>query len=327
MKGWQLEAATGIEALALCELPVPVPGPGEVLIEVHACGLNFSDLLMAAGSYQVRPSLPFVPGQEIAGRVVAVAPGAARKAGERVATKVTWGGFAEFAVAREDMLITLPAAMSLAAGATLPVVWPTAWIALFERAALAAGEHVFVHAAAGAVGNAAVQLARAAGAVVIAGVGDLVKAPLALAAGAAHVVSTAAPDWTRAVNDLSGGRGVDVVFDPVGGDAGAASLRCLARGGRHLIVGFASGALPRLAANRLLLKNASALGVYWSHEHDGPLIARALKAILELRAAGSVVIDAARVVRFDRLKAALDDLAARRTTGKCVLAVKEEMRT
>lgn len=324
MKAWRIEAAGGIESLLFGDTGKPAPKAGEVLIDVHACGLNFSDLLMAAGRYQVRPPLPFVPGQEIAGRIAAVAPGSSRIVGTRVATKVEWGGFAELAVAREDMLITLPDAMPFSAGATLPVVWPTAWIALFDRARLEAGETVLVHAAAGGVGLATVQLASTAGAKVIAGVGDNAKAQLVLEAGAARVVWTRAADWPFRVTEFSGGKGPDVVFDPVGGELAEASLKIIARNGRFLIVGFASGEIPRLAANRLLLRNASALGVYWSHEQDGPLVARSVEEILRLWAAGKLRIEAARTYPFDMLRTALADLSARRTTGKCVLEIKEE---
>ena len=323
MKAWRIEKTGAIEGLAIGEIETPAPQAGEVLLEVLACGINFSDLLMAAGRYQVRPPLPFVPGQEIAGRIVAVAPGSARRPGERVAAKVHWGGFAELALAKENMLITLPQGMGYAAGATLPVVWPTAWIALFERARLVAGESLLVHAAAGGVGLAAVQLARAAGAIVIAGVGDDAKAGHALAAGARHVVVTRTSDWMQKVSDLTDGRGPDVVFDPVGGDLAEPSLNRIARNGRYLVVGFAGGAIPRFAANRLLLKNASALGVYWTHEQDGPLIARALTDILGLWSAGKVRIEASRAYAFDTLKSALADLAARRTTGKCVIELRK----
>ncbi len=324
MKAWRVERIGGIEALSLCEVATPLPGPGEVLVEVHACGLNFSDLLMAAGRYQVRPPLPFVPGQEISGRIAAIGPGSSGKIGDRVATKVLWGGFAAGALARESMLIAIPESMPFSAGATLPVVWPTAWIALFDRARLVAGETVLVHAAAGGVGLAAVQLAHAAGAKVIAGVGDRDKAGLAEAAGAAHVVLTRSEDWQSQVTALTDGRGVEVVFDSVGGEIADASLKVLARNGRFLIVGFASGQIPKLSANRLLLKNASALGVYWSHELDGPLVANSVSEVLALWSAGKVRIEASRAYAFDKLKVALADLEGRRTTGKCVLEVMEE---
>jgi NADPH2:quinone reductase len=324
MKAWLAQGTGGIDSVFLSDAKVPQLKPGEVLVQVHACGINFSDLLMVAGRYQVRPPLPFVPGQEIAGRIVAIGPASSRRVGERVATKVLWGGFAEQAVAREDMLIALPAAMSYSAGATLPVVWPTAWIALLDRARLHPNESVLVHAAAGGVGQAAVQIARASGATVIAGVGDESKRHLAVEAGAAHAVVTTTPDWPARVSELTGGLGPDVIFDPVGGDLAEAGLKIIARNGRYLIVGFASGAIPSLAANRLLLKNASALGVYWSHDLDRDLVNLSIEAILGLWGRGKLRIEAARTYPFESLRTALADLSGRRTVGKCVLQVLEE---
>ena len=333
MRAWRAERTDGPGGLALTELAMPETGAGEVLVEVHASGLNFSDLLMASGTYQVRPPLPFVAGQEIAGRIVRgvrgvrgaqSAQGSRWREGARVAAKVHWGGFAEFAGAREDMLIALPDDMSYAAGATLPVAWPTAWIALFDRARLKSGERVLVHAAAGGVGLAAVQLASAAGAMVIAGVGDEAKGVRALASGATHVVNTRDPEWMGRVTGLCDGRGPDVIFDPVGGDLAEASLKCLARNGRYLIVGFAGGRIPELRANRLLLKNASALGVYWSHEDDAALVERALADIFSRWRAGALRIEASARYPFERLREALADLGARRTAGKCILTVREE---
>jgi NADPH2:quinone reductase len=324
MRAWRATAATGPAGLALSDIPPPDPAPGEVLVEVHAAGLNFSDLLMTSGTYQVKPPLPFTAGQEIAGRIVRAGSESRWREGQRVAAKVTWGAFAETAPVRESMLIALPADLPYSGGATLPVVWPTSWIALFERARLRAGETLLVHAAAGGVGLAAVQLACAAGASVIAGVGDDAKAAQVLGAGAAQGVNTRDPAWTKQVMAATGGRGADVVFDPVGAELADASLKCLARNGRYLIVGFAGGRIPELRANRLLLKNASALGVYWSHEEDGELVARALADILARRASGQLRIEASTTYPFSGLREALADLAARRTTGKCVLKVREE---
>ena len=324
MKAWRVDRPDGIEAIQACELESPALAPGEVLIDVHACGINFSDLLMVSGRYQIRPDPPFIPGQEIAGRIAAVGAGARHKVGERVATKVLWGGFATQVAAREDMLVRLPATMSYRAGATLPVIWPTAWIALFERARIAAGESVLVLAAAGGVGSAAVQLAAAAGCMVIAAVGAADKAATALAAGATHTVVTSQAEWPARVASLTAGRGPDVIFDPVGGAIAESGLKLIARNGRYLVVGFASGEIPRLAANRLLLKNASALGVYWSHELDGPLVARAMSTLFDLWAAGRIRVEAGRVYGFGELKIALADLAARRSIGKSVLEIAEE---
>jgi NADPH2:quinone reductase len=324
MRAWQNERAAGYEHLAIAELALPEPAAGEVLVEVQACGLNFSDLLMLSGTYQVKPPLPFIAGQEIAGRIVRVPAGSAWRTGQRVASKVLWGGFAEYACTRDEMLIALPEGMSYAAGATLPVVWPTAWIALFERARLRAGETVLVHAAAGGVGLAAVQLAREAGAVVIAGVGTEAKASVAREAGAAHTVDTRSPAWIDEVARLTQGKGADVIFDPVGADLAEPSLKSLARDGRYLIVGFAGGKIPALPAGRLLLKNASALGVYWSHDRDRELVARALDSVLTSWKAGKLKIEASTMYPFDKLREALADLAARRTIGKCVLVPKKE---
>lgn len=308
--------------IAIERIACPVPAAGEVAVRVHAAALNFSDTLMLGGRYQIRPPLPFTPGQEIAGVVLAVGPEVDVAIGTRVATKVLWGGFAEVALARRDMLIEVPPELALTDAATLPVVWPTAWIALHDRARLAAGETLLVHAAAGGVGLAAVALGHAAGARVIAGIGDAAKADACRAAGAGDVVLTTASDWPDAVSRIT--RAVDVVFDPVGGDITDPSVRLLARGGRLLIVGFAAGRIPEIKANRLLLKNASALGVYWSHDDDGALVQRAVAAILALARAGKIRLAASRVYTFEALPQALEDLAHRRTVGKSVIVVSEQ---
>ena len=318
MKAWSMAAHGGPERLALTEQPAPEPKSGELRVRVAAAALNFSDLLMLRGEYQVRPPLPFVPGQEIAG-IVELARSGAHRSGDRIAAKVMWGGFAEQALVREDMVITLPAEVSFSAGATLPVVWPTAWIALFDRGQLQAGETVLVLAAAGGVGLAAVQLAHAARARVIAAVGSEAKFALCRSHGADEAIDYSSSGWLEQVRSLTAGRGVDVIFDPVGADIGEASLKCLARGGRLLIVGFAGGRIPALPANRLLLKNASALGVYWSHEQDRALLERAFADLWRRHAAGELRFAAEREYAFSELPRALADLAARRTTGKCVI--------
>jgi NADPH2:quinone reductase len=322
MRVWRATSHGGPEALALVELGRPAAVPGEVVVEVKAAALNFSDLLMIRGTYQVAPPLPFVPGQEIAGVVAETGAEGAFAVGERVATKVRWGGFAEYALAREEMLIRLPEAIALTDAATLPVVWPTAWIALHENARLRQGETVLVHAAAGGVGLAAVQLARLAGARAIALVGDPEKATPCREAGAETVLGYADGDWPERVRQLTGGRGADVVVDSVGGDATDASLRCLARRGRLLVVGFSGGRIPELRANRLLLRAASAHGVYWSHDDDRPLVERAVRELLRLAARGEIRIAAHRVYPFEELPRALGDLAARKTVGKSVVRVR-----
>lgn len=312
VKAWRISAHGGPEALELAEVPAPQPARGEKLIRVAAAALNFSDLLMLRGTYQVKPALPFIPGQEIAGTV--------ESSGERIASKVVWGGFAEYALVREDMAVRLPPEVDFLSGATLPVVWPTAWIALFDRAELKSGETLLVLAAAGGTGLAALQLAKAAGARVIAAVGSTDKFEICRAQGADEVVDYSSPRWT---DQVLKGAPVDVIFDPVGGELTEAGLKCLARRGRLLIVGFSSGSIPALRAHRLLLKSASALGVYWSHEHDAALVARAFEDLWRRHAAGQLDFGTVRAYPFAGLREALADLGSRRTTGKCVLRVAE----
>lgn len=316
MKAWQVASYGGVDALAPAELPIPAPGPGEVLVRVHAAALNFSDLLMMRDAYQVRPPLPFVPGQEVAGFVVG--PEGSRWSGRRVATKVLWGGFAELAVAHESMLIDLPDGLSFDAGATLPVVWPTAWIALHDRARLAAGESLLVHAGASGVGLAAIELGKEAGARIAATAGSPDKLALAREAGAETVFDYRDEDWPDAARAFARD-GFDVVLDPVGGEVTDASVRLLAWGGRLLVVGFASGEIPSIRANRLLLRNAAAIGVYWSHERDAPLIGRAVGEVLRLHAAARVRIAAQRVYPFAELPRALAEFAGRQAAGKSVI--------
>jgi len=321
VNAWQVTSHAGPEALALAGLPEPTPGPGEVLVRVHAAGLNFADLLMIRGAYQVRPTLPFVPGQEIAG-VVAGPPGS-HWLGKRVSSKVQWGGFAEYAAAREDMLIQLPAELTFAAGATLPVVWPTAWIALHARAGLRSGESVLVHAGASGVGLACIQLARCAGARVAATGGSDAKLALARGAGAETAFDYRDPAWVEGARAFSGD-GFDAIVDPVGGDVTDASVKLLGWGGRLLLVGFASGRIPEIKANRLLLRNASAIGVYWSHDRDRALIERAVTEVLQLHAKRRIAVTAQAEHRFADLPRALMALADRRAIGKHVLVAPKE---
>jgi NADPH:quinone reductase len=321
MRAWRMHSPGGPEGLRLEACATAAPGPGQLAVRVHAAAINFSDTLMIADRYQVKPPWPFTPGQEIAGVVSAADESGAWRVGARVASKALWGGFAEECVVDARMAIAIPDSLGFAAAATLPVVWPTAWIALHDRAAIRAGETLLVHAAAGGVGSAAVQLGKAAGARVIAVVGDAGKTAACVEAGAAHVIASSG--WTDDVLALTANRGADVVFDPVGGDATDRSLKCLARGGRLLIVGFASGRIPEIKANRLLLRNASALGVYWSHDHERWLVEHAIDTILEMHATRRVRLAASRAYAFEDLPAALDDLAARRTVGKCVIEVRQ----
>lgn len=316
MFAW-ISEAKGLAGLRLAEIAVPRPRPGEVLLRVEAAALNFSDILMVDDAYQVRPPRPFVPGQEVAGTVVAAGPNCGLKPGARIAGKVNWGGFAAYATMRADMAMELPEALSFAEGAAVPVAYTTAAVALGESARLAAGETVLVLAAAGGVGLAAVQIARRRGARVIAACSSG-KIALAEAQGVDLAVDYNGPDWSARVR-AAAPEGVDVVLDPVGGAFADAALRLLGWQGRYLVVGFASGEIPKLPANRLLMKRASAIGVYWSHDRDGAMLARLQREIMAMFALGETRPPLGAGYPMAALPQALADLAGRRSHGKLIL--------
>ena len=320
MKAWRSGAAPGIDGLAFGEIETPRPGPGELLVRVRAAAVNFSDLLMIADRYQVKPDRPFTPGQEIAGVVEEAGPGAAFRPGERIAAKLLWGGFAERAVVRADMAMRLPDGIATAAGAALPVVYTTAVVALTETATVGAGDWVLVFAATGGVGIATTQVARALGARVAAVATGAAKAAVARAEGAEIVIPSDAPDFARRVMDATGGAGVAAAVDSVGGEATARALDCLAWRGDLLVVGFLSGEVPKIPAHRLLLKGASARGVYWDHDRDPALVARASARVLEMAESGAIRPRVDRRFPLAGLPRALRELARRNTVGKLVLA-------
>lgn len=320
MKAWRSGAAPGIEGLAFAEIEAPRPGPGELLVRVEAAAVNFSDLLMIGDRYQVKPDRPFTPGQEIAGVVEEAGPGAAIGPGERIAAKLLWGGFAERAVVRADMAMRLPDGIATLAGAALPVVYTTAVVALAETASIRAGDWVLVFAATGGVGIAMTQVARALGARVAAVATGAEKEAVARAEGAEIVIPSDTPDFTSRVMEATGGAGVDAAVDSVGGDATARALDCLAWRGELLVVGFLSGAVPRIPAHRLLLKGASARGIYWDHDRDPALVARASARVLEMAGQGAIRPRVNSRFGLADLPRALRALAQRETVGKLVLA-------
>ncbi|MGW3163897.1 NADPH:quinone oxidoreductase family protein [Streptomyces sp. NPDC001142] len=244
------------EVMRFEETGRPVPGEGQVLLRVRAANVNFPDALLCRGQYQVRPPLPFTPGVEICGET---------PDGRRVLATAALpdGGFAEYAVADASALLPAPASLDDAEAAALHIGYQTGWFGLHRRARLQEGETLLVHAAAGGVGSAAVQLGKAAGATVIGVVSGPGKARTAAALGCDLVVDRRTEDIVTAVKELTGGRGADVVYDPVGGDAYAKSVKCVAFEGRIVIVGFASGVVPAPALNHALVKNYSVLGLHW----------------------------------------------------------------
>jgi NADPH:quinone reductase len=287
--------------------------------------LNFSDLLMIDDRYQIRPERPFIPGQEIAGTVVAAGDRSGFAVGGRVASKVVVGGLAEFALVRGDMGMRVPVGFSTEAASALPVAYTTAMVALTEATIIAPGETVLVLAAAGGVGLAAVEIARHLGARVIAAAGGAEKCALAQAHGAHEALDYRDQNWADAVKGLTGGNGVDVIIDPVGGAYNKAALRLMNWGARLLLVGFSSGEIPQIPANRLLLRRACAIGVYWDHDRDGPMLARVSDRLSELARSGAIRPHIGAVYGFEEFPHALAALAARETTGKVVVRFDQEI--
>jgi NADPH:quinone reductase len=323
MRAWR-SATPGIAHLEWAELPCPAPGVGEALVRVEAAALNFSDLLMIDDIYQVRPPRPFVPGQEIAGSVAAAGDGSGLAVGQRIASKVLWGGFAEYALVRGDMALGVPAGMDARSAVALPVVYMTALAALAESAKVKTGDTVLVLAAAGGVGLASVEIAKHLGARVIAAARGEEKLALARAHGADDAVDYGREGWSESVRALTEGRGADVILDPVGGPATKEALRALAWEGRLLIVGFSSGEIPQIPANRLLLKRASAIGVYWDHDRDAAMLARLTPKLMELAERKLIRPHIGARLAPAELPQALSALAARRVTGKAVLDFAQE---
>jgi NADPH:quinone reductase len=313
---------SGFDGLNVEELPPPEAGPDQVLIRVRTAGLNFADSLIIKGQYQERPPLPFVPGMEIAGTIEACGAGVdGFVPGERVLATLAHGGFAEAAVAAADNIVRLPDEVDDVAAASLPVAYGTAYGALCWSGRLQAGETLMVHGAGGGVGLAAVECGHVLGAVVIATARGSAHLDAARAHGADHLIDTAREDVRERALALTGGRGVDVVFDPIGGDLFTASLRAIAWEGRVLVIGFASGEIPQIPANRLLLKNAGAIGFYWGsyRKHDPGRVRACLDQLLRWCAEGRIRPHASDVLPLASAREALELLLARKSTGKVVL--------
>ncbi len=321
MRAWVVERLTAAGEMALRDIPVPRPTGDSCLLRVEAAGVNFLDTLMIRGQYQVKPPPPFTPGIEVVGTVVAPGPDSPYAAGERIAAMVDIGGYAEYAAVPRLTSARVPEGMSIRDAAGLPIVYPTAFLALRQRAALRAGETVLIHAGAGGVGSAAIQLAKHWGARVIATAGGAAKVALCRELGADAAIDYRAEPLADAVRRETGGRGVDVVIDPVGGEVTRESLRCLAWGGRLVIVGFAGGSIPDLPANRLLLRNASALGVYWGAyaTHHPDIVADVFRDIFALHREGVIRPLVRDVFPLEQAERALAAIASRETVGKVVL--------
>ena len=322
MRAAQIVTLDGPAAVKIVDVDEPAAGPDQVLIDVHAAGVSFPELLMSRGLYQVKPPLPFIPGSEVAGVVRSAPEGAAVRPGDRVAAFPGFGGFAEVVATTTDRVFPLPDSLSFQAGAALPMNYLTMHFALTRRGGLRAGETVLVHGAAGGLGTATIQLAAALGARVVAVTSTPEKGEVARAAGAHEVVS--ADGFLDQVRKVTDGQGVDMVVDPVGGDRFTDSLRSLRTEGRLLVLGFTAGKIPEVKVNRLLLNNISVVGVAWGafalgrpgflHEQWNDMLPLMTQGLLN-PPVGSVypLSDAAK---------ALSELDERRAKGKVLLAVR-----
>lgn len=326
MKAMMCRAFGAPDRLRLETVAAPEPGGGEVLVRVLAAGVNFPDLLSVAGTYPIRSEPPFIPGIEGAGVVAATGGGVTGlAAGDLVCWQdnVRKSAFAEYVALPYGVLSRVPEGLDPVVAAAVPTAYGTAWFALSHRAALRAGETLLVHGASGGTGLAAVQLGRHMGATVIATGGSARKLDIVRSLGADHVIDLSAGDFRKQVDAMTGGRGVDVVFDPVGGDLFEPSVRALRPYGRMLVIGFTSGDFPVARANILLVKAASVIGVNYGHYlAEEPDVARdALERILGWVAAGRFAPRINATYALDEAAEALRDLARRQVVGKNVIEI------
>jgi NADPH2:quinone reductase len=321
MNGWLCESLTGAQALRWGPLPRTEPGPGQVRVRVAAASLNFPDLLVVEGKYQFKPELPFVPGSEFAGEVEAVGADVTHlKPGDRVAC-AGHGGFGTHALVEARQTVLLPPGMDLQDAAAFFFTYGTSLHALQDRGALKAGETVLVLGAAGGVGSAAVQIAKAAGARVIAAASSPEKLAFCRRLGADEAFDYTREDLRAALKSLTGGRGPDVVYDPVGGAAAEPAFRSIAWRGRYLVVGFAGGAIPALPWNLALLKGAAIVGVFWGDflKREPQAAAADNRQLLEWYAAGRVKPAIDVVLPMSRLHEAYARMGSRQVMGKVVM--------
>jgi NADPH2:quinone reductase len=312
------------EDLVYTDVAIPEPGEGQILIKAAFCGLNFPDSLIIQNKYQMKPPLPFSPGGEVAGTVVKLGPGVHDfKVGDRVAALTNWGAFAEYAVASVTQTTLVPESMDLETASAFTLAYGTSHHALVQRAQLRAGENILILGAAGGVGLAAVEIAKALGAHVIAAASSAEKLELARAHGADELVNYATDDLKATMKTLTGGKGVDVVFDPVGDRLADPAFRSIGWGGRYLVIGFAGGQIPSLPLNLPLVKGASIVGVFWGDfvARTPALHAQNMAELYAWHAAGKLkpLVSA----RFDLAHGgdAIRWMMERKAVGKVVVAV------
>ena len=322
MQAWLCETLDGIGAMKWQTLPTPEPLAGEVRIAIRAASLNFPDLLIVEGKYQFKPALPFVPGSEFSGVIDAVGEGVQHlRVGQPVAAINGSGGFATHACVKATQVLVLPTGFALEDGAAFAFTYGTSHHALMDRAALQAGETVLVLGAAGGVGSAAVQIAKAAGAKVIAAASSDEKCALLSQLGADATLNYSTANIRERLKELTAGKGPDVVYDPVGGELAEPVFRSIAWRGRYLVVGFAGGGIPALPWNLALLKGASIMGVFWGDfvKREPQHFGAAMAQLMQWYAQGLVkpVID--RALPMSELAAAYARMGTRQVKGKLLL--------
>lgn len=325
MRAWQFDAFGPVrEVLKLRDVPTPKPGAQECLVRTRALALNFPDMLLVEGKYQMKPELPATPGMEAMGVVEEAGPGSRFVKGQRVLVSQIHGSFGELICVPDPLLLDVPDTMPDAEAAGFHLTYQTSFFALNHRAQLKAGETLLVHGAAGGVGTAAVQLGKAMGARVIATAGGAAKCEVARKCGADVVIDTRTQDFVAEVKTLTEGRGADVIYDPIGGETFDKSTKVIAFEGRILVIGFASGVIPTISVNRLLLKTASVVGLQWgAYKMFSPeKVEAAHRELCALYVAGKirpVVFD--KPFRFEALVDAMESLTSREAFGKVVVSV------
>lgn len=325
MRAMMMKALGEPEQLELTDLPDPVPSAAEVAIDVEAIGCNYADILVCRGKYQVKPALPFAPGSEVAGTVRAVGDKVTGlPIGARVLAQLSYGGYASVAIADARRVHRIPDGMDAVTAASFGIVYQTSYLALAERAQLRRGESLLVHAAAGGVGLAALQIGKALGARVIAAASTPDKLAFCTEQGADAVLCTGEEGWPERVRELTDGRGADVIYDSVGGEITEGSLKHIAWNGRLLVIGFAGGTIPSVALNRVMLKNISIVGLNLGsyHERAPEVLQRAMQELFALHASGGVRSHVHAVQPLTEAAAALRTLEARKVSGKLVLVPK-----
>jgi NADPH2:quinone reductase len=326
VKAWVVRELGGPEALRFEDVEPGEPDDGLVRIGVRAAAINFPDALMVAGTYQFRPALPFVPGVEVSGEVVTAPAPSGFMPGERVMALLdsgglTRGGYGEIADAPPVSVSRMPVGMSFEEAAGFTLTYQTGWFGLHRRANLQPLEILLVHAGAGGVGSATIQLGVAAGAEIIATAGTDEKVELCRRLGADHAINYKSQDFVEEVNKLTGGRGANVIFDPVGGDVYDRSTKCIAFEGRIVIVGFTSGRIPQAATNHVLVKNYSVVGLHWGlYTTRAPqLIPPATRALMDLYVAGKIKPHISARFPLAEAPQALAMVAGGKSTGKVIL--------